>query len=209
VPTYTNTPPANPRGVALPVKRVQPGKTTVTVATSDDLIGTKTHFFGGRTIPCETPVCKACLEGIPWRWHAYLGCYDPPTGDQWILELTAAATARLLEYRSAYGTLRGAKLKAHRANWAKNSRLVIEATPADLARITLPPAPNLKRCLAILWNLPEPALHDTGQGGLADAVETLSDVADTSRCLPIGPYAEAAANRLQDAPSHGRCEEAF
>jgi hypothetical protein len=207
MPTYSNTPPPNDRGHALTIRRVAPGKPLICAITSEDLIGTKTHFFGGRTVPCETPDCKACTEGQPWRWHAYIGCFDPAPNEQFLLELTAQASTKLLEYRSTYGTLRGCKLRASRANWAKNSRLVIVVCPADLTKFTLPPPPNLERCLAILWNLPLPAIRATGQGGLADAIETLSDVADTSRCLPIGHYAEALAHRFLTPPGDGDRKE--
>jgi hypothetical protein len=187
----------------MSLRRVKPGKTLVTAITSEDLIGCKTHFWGGRTVPCETPNCKACAEGVPWRWHAYIACYDPGPNEHWLLELTAPAAQKLLEYRSIYGTLRGCKLRAHRANFARNSRLLLETSPLDLTKITLPAAPHLERCMAIIWNLPLPAIRATGQGGLADAIDTLSDVADASRCLPIGQYAEALAHRFLPPPGNG------
>jgi hypothetical protein len=196
MPTYTNAPPPNPRGHTLTLIRVPPGQPLVAIVTTDDLIGTNTHFWGGRTVPCETPNCKPCREGQPYRWHAYLGIYEPNTAKQAILELTANSAHRFVEYRLAHGTLRGCHFRAQRANYSRNSRVIIETKPADLEKINLPPPPDTIRILSIIWNLPATAQRPTGQGGLAPSHETSSDLADASRCLPVGPYAEALANRI-------------
>jgi len=176
MPTWTNMPPDAPRGYGLPIRRVPPGKPFVCCILSSDLIGTRTHYWHGRTRPCETPDCGACSEGMPWRWHAYMAAFEGMGHEPFLLELTAKATAPLVDYRNAYGTLRGCKLRAMRANFAKNSRLIIETSPADLTKLTLPAEPDLHKVLALLWDLPQSALVPTGQGGRATSTETLSDV---------------------------------
>jgi hypothetical protein len=185
MPHWSNEPPPAPRGYGLTIRRVPPGKVFVCCIISSDLLGTRTHYWHGRTTPCETPNCPACNEGMPWRWHAYMAATEGAGHEPFLLELTAKASMPLINYRSTYGTLRGCKLKAMRANYAKNSRLIIETCPADLTKLTLPQEPNLKQVLALLWNLPESALVPTGQAGLADAIETLSDVVDHSRSSDI------------------------
>jgi len=205
MPTFTNTPPPNPRGHTLSLVRVIPAHALVGVITAEDLIGCHTHYWHGRTVPCETPNCKPCNEGQPFRWHAYVTFWDPTTAKHSLLELTAATATRLVEYRLAHGTLRGCYFKAQRANYAKNSRVLLDCKPADLAKINLPHEPNIPSILAIIWNIPDPAIKRTNDGGLGNAIETLSDVADTSRCLPVGQYAEALAHRLLNpSPGNGQ-----
>jgi len=207
MPVYTHTPPENPRGVALPVLRVAPGKVLNCLITSPDLIGTKTHYWHGRTTPCETPDCRPCQEGMPWRWHGYLGIWLPAPNQQYLLELTAQACYALLPYRATYHTLRGCNLLARRSTWAKNSRLVIETRPADLAKLRLPAPPHIERCLAVLWNLPLPALVAADRDIAGATLETLSDVAATSREIPIGPYAEALTHKALSAQPKNAREE--
>jgi hypothetical protein len=196
MPTFSNTPPENPRGCGLPLQRVQPGKSLTCLSISSDLIGTKTHYWHGRTTPCEEPTCKPCAEGMPWRWHAYLACILGQGHPPFILELTAQAAQRLVEYRAAHGTLRGCRIHAARANYAKNSRIVIECTPYDMAKIIMPDEPDIARVLARVWNLPTKAVQPTGHGGLADAVQIDSDAARQATELPIGAYAESIVHRI-------------
>jgi len=196
MPTFSNAPPPADKGTALPIRRTPPGPPTVGIITSNDLIGTNTHFYGGRTVPCESPQCKPCSEGHPYRWHSYIAAVDPKSHEQYILELTAAATHPIVAYRNAHHTLRGCKFRATRANWAKNSRVSIELKPADLTDVILPPPPQLDRCLAILWSLPLPALRPTGSGGMAPSHQVDSEITAPSLALPIGAYAEHLAHRF-------------
>lgn len=200
MPTYQNSPPRDDTGFALTIRRTPPGPPTIGIITCADLIGTNTHFYGGRTIPCETPTCKACSEGHPYRWHSYISALDPKTHQQYILELTAGTTLPLVNYRNAHGSLRGCCFRATRANWAKNSRVTLQLKPADLTDLILPPPPQLDRCLAILWSLPLPALQPTGSGGLASSHQVASSVTDQITALPFGPYAESLAHRLLNSP---------
>jgi len=196
MPTFSNSPPLNPRGHSLPLIRIGPAKPSLMVATSEDLIGCNTHFYGGRTVPCEEPSCKPCSEGHPFRWHAYIGVFDPSTCRQAILETTATAAVVLVEYRLTHGTLRGCMIRGQRANYSRNSRVILTCTPADQAKINLPKPPNLESILSIIWSIPTPAFRANGKGGLSVSHETISATVDAGRCLPIGPYAEAIAHKL-------------
>jgi hypothetical protein len=196
MPTYTNTPPANTHGHGIQIERVPAGRPYKALSISPDVIGTRTHFWGGRTMPCESPDCKACAAAVPWRWHSYHAVIHDRSAELFLLELTAQATERLIAYRSAHGTLRGCMIRAHRANYARNSRIHIDCQPTDLTNIIMPPAPDLIHALAVMWHLPLPALQPTGRGGLGDAIETASDLAHAGDLLPIGPYAEALTHRI-------------
>jgi hypothetical protein len=138
----------------MEIVRTPTGKPLTAIITSRNLLGCNTHFFKGRTLPCETPTCEACLQGSPWRWHAYLACWNPATGEHFLFETTAAASEAFAAYRSRYGTLRGCKFRASRSTTSKTGRIKIECVPADLARTTIPEEPDLIRVLSVLWNLP-------------------------------------------------------
>lgn len=148
-----NTPPDDPRGTSLPLLRCPPNRALVGTIVSHDLVGCNTHYYRGRSIPCDQGQCPACEDGMPWRWHAWVGLWLDATGKIVLLELTAAACEPLKTYREAYGTLRGCRLKAQRANSSPNSRVILQTKPADLEKITLPAEPNVLNALSIIWGL--------------------------------------------------------
>jgi hypothetical protein len=162
MPTYSNEPPNDPRGHSLTLKRTPINRALIAIVTSPDLVGCPTHFWGGRTVPCENPDCEPCRNGMPWRWHSYLSAWDTNTRIHFLYESTARATEPFVTYRKAYGSLRGCHFRARRANSAINSRVYIETQPADLEKIKLPQPPDLIKCLAIIWNLAEPTLDVEG-----------------------------------------------
>jgi len=95
------------------------------VITSPDLLGCNTHFFGGHTVPCETPECEACLKGIPWRWHGYLAAIQAQTHAHFIFEFTAQAGDTFREYFQLHGTLRGCIFQAERMHHRPNGRVIL------------------------------------------------------------------------------------
>lgn len=162
MPTYTNQIPAPSSGPALPIRRTPPQTPLIAIVTSDDLIGTYTHYFKGRTQPCETPNCEPCQEGIPFRWHAYLSAWETKTALHFIFETTAAGAEPFTDYRDHHGTLRGCLFQAKRWLQRPNGRLLIQTKPVDLKEIRLPQPPDLIKCLAILWNLSDNHLAPDG-----------------------------------------------
>lgn len=153
MPTYSHNIPDQPSGHALPIRRTPAyGALTATV-TTPDLIGCYTHYFHGRTTPCEKPNCDACNEGIPYRWHAYLAALDKKTALHFIFEVTAAGAEPFTTYRDHHGTLRGCLFQAQRWRQRPNGRILIQTKPADLTGILLPAPPDMVKCLATLWSL--------------------------------------------------------
>jgi len=155
MPTYTNAIPTQPRGPALPIRRAPASGHLAAIITSDDLIGTNTHYYKGRTMPCEAPECDACSHGVPYRWHSYCAAWEPKTALHFIFETTATAAEAFIEYRDHHKTLRGCFFSAKRWQQRPNGRILIQTKPADLTEYRLPTGPDLTRCLAILWSLPE------------------------------------------------------
>lgn len=154
MPTWSNKVPDQPRGPALPIRRTPAYKPLVAIVTSDDIIGCYTHFYHGSTMPCEPPNCPACHDGLPYRWHAYLTAVDCHDGLHFIFECTALSAENFTTYREAHGTLKGCCFQARRWHSRPNGRILIQTKPADLTERSLPHAPDLKQCMAILWSLP-------------------------------------------------------
>lgn len=155
MPTYTNTIPDPSRGPALPIRRAPAIGHLAAIITSEDLIGTNTHYYKGRTMPCELPNCEPHEKGIPYRWHSYCAAWEPKTGLHFIFECTAAGSEPFIQYRDHHGTLRGCFFSAKRWQQRPNGRILIQTKPADLTEFRIPNPPNLVQCLAILWSLPE------------------------------------------------------
>lgn len=154
MPTFSRNVPQDPRGPAFPIMRVHATRPLVAIVTSPDLVGCFTHFFKGRTVPCELPDCEPHREGIPYRWHAYLSAYIPQTGVHFLFECTAQAANHFTDYRDNHGTLRGCLFKGTRMHGKVNGRVLIKCSPADLTSIRLPNPPDLIKCLSILWDFP-------------------------------------------------------
>lgn len=169
MPFFSNQPPDDPRGHALQLLRTPAGRALTAIVTSHDLIGAPTHFWGGRTVPHEQDDCKACLEGVPWRWHSWLSAWNASNHTHFLFESTLRVTKIFVAYRNAYDTLRGCKFRARRRTPAPNARVQLECQPADLEGLKLPQPPDLIKCMSIIWNIPIPdidiqgILHSTPQ----------------------------------------------
>jgi len=150
---FTNEPPADPRGKTLTLCRTPANKPLTAICTSDQIVGCPTHYWHGRTVPCFQPSCTPCNEGMPWRWHGWVGCYLTRAHQHVLFEMTAQATEAFKSYRQSNGTLRGALFEATRPSKQANGRLLIRLRSADLSGISLPDEPNVIAILSILWNI--------------------------------------------------------
>ena len=154
MPSWTPTPPDDLGRSGFRLLRTPAGRPLLAYVLSENLTGCNTHFVGNRTVPCEYPKCDPCQNGIGWRWHGYLAIVVAATQEVALFECTAKSSAAFSEYYTRYGTTRGCMFKAERLNAKTNGRVVIQARPADLAKINLPPSPDVQQCLAHIWNLP-------------------------------------------------------
>lgn len=162
MPTWTKSPPADPRGHGLPLLRAPATGCLRAIVTSHELVGTDTHFWGGHTVPCERPDCDACREGMSFVWHGYISAYNPLTQLHFIFEMTCQAAHVFNEFYKKNGTLRTAQFEAYRWHRRKNGRVIVKidhsATPAS----ALPKAPDIEKVMAIIWRLPEPNVFIAG-----------------------------------------------
>ena len=169
MPTWSTELPPEKLHHGFELRRTPTSGVLTAIVTSDDLLVCDTHFFHGRTTPCErllneegktldARACPACVETIPWRTHVYLAVLDAKKHEHYLYECTAAAAAPLRDYRAANGTMRGCILIAERPKGLKNSKVCIATNTANLARVNLPAAPDVIRALSIIWRLPTAAL---------------------------------------------------
>lgn len=122
--------------------------------TCSRLIGCDTHFWRGRTRPCEAPDCEACNDGSPTRWHGYLSLFNASSRAHAILELTASALEQLEEFRHTYLTLRGLTLVSRRAKSSRNARVILEVGPPRPDAPELPAEPDIAAIMCNIWRLP-------------------------------------------------------
>lgn len=191
MPHWTRSAPEDPRGPALPIRRAPPYGQLTAVVTSELLMGCDTHYYGGRTMPCERPQCDPCLKGVPFRWHAYVTAFTTNTSEHIIFEMTAQASDAFRLYEQAQGTIRGCLFKAHRLGQTRNGRVIIETKPADLSKIRLPNPPDLPKALAILWNVP--AGNVTTDGQLKGAAHIQADLKNNGTSFPPKLHGEQSA----------------
>lgn len=156
--------------------RAKPGKTTQGVVLSLDLIGAYTHYWKGRTTPCNPPACPACDAGHKPRWYGYLALWNPATAAVAILEITTAAVPAIETYLARHGSLRYAQIMATRANRKPNSRLIVSFQAAPYSGPHGPEPPDLPAHLSHMWEAtskPAPNRQPTEADPHAEA-ETLA-----------------------------------
>lgn len=129
------------------------GKLSGTV-TSDNLLGTWTHFRERRTRPCQGDDCPHCKDGISRRWHGWLTMILLKLNNHVILEVTAQAAERILKWKEDHKSLRGVTVHLWRPQETANGRIAVylEHRAVDLDK--LPLAPNLHEALLFIWGAP-------------------------------------------------------
>lgn len=169
MPTWSTSLPPERHNMGYSVVRTPDAAPLHLIATSARYVCVDTHWWRGRTVPCErvqdadqrtiddTP-CQACMEKQPYRSHVYLSAINPKTGQHVLFECTAQAAIPIDEYLRAHGTTRGMILHASRAGGKRNSKVLIQTASANQARVALPEPPDLCAALTILWRLPRTAL---------------------------------------------------
>lgn len=160
MPNWNTEPPSGLGRSGIRLVRTPTAHAFLALVLSDNMVGCNTHYVNQRTIPCETPNCEPCENGIGWRWHGYLAVLVDATKETVLFETTALAAAAFRDYHQVHATLRGCHFKAVRLNQRPNGRLLIQAKPADLANLKLPDAPDVQQLLCHIWNIPPNQVQD-------------------------------------------------
>ena len=170
--------------------------------TSREIVGTRNHFYGGKTSPCLLGDCEPCRQGMPWRWAGYFGIWCPPTNEHAVCEVPAAAGKKIGEYLREHGYLRGVKISLFRAGNRPNGRVLANLSAEDKDKHNMPKALDIETFLCHLWNIP---LSRTGsvpeRGGAQHLAPTNFDgKLEQARADAQSPkeYAEARLAHLID-----------
>jgi hypothetical protein len=217
VPNFRTVLPAPSAHQGYDIRRTPATATLAAIVTSENFLCCDTHYYAGRTTPCERitnergqttddSMCPACTRKQPWRTHVYVSCFNPKTHEHFLFECTANAAKTFAEHVQIYKTLRGFAFAASRPKGGVNAKVVIQAIPVNLANITLPKPPDIPRALAVIWRLPSTAIDTQPEtiDGLHDH-EGYAFAADHVRTDPQ-PLAEMR-NQLDDACEDGDIEQ--
>lgn len=179
MPVFRNTIPQSTGDHGYDLKRTPINGALQGIITCEDVLVCDTHYFRGRTTPCERIVndegktiddaaCQPCREKIGFRTHVYVSVFDVKKRDHFIFECTAIAAKSLSEYKQSNSTLRGCILYASRPKGTPNSKVFIETNTANLQKQPLPHAPDLQKALCVIWRIPldtlEPVDHHKKNG---------------------------------------------
>lgn len=187
MPNFRTSLPAQGKHQGFDLRRTPTTSALQAVITCESLIVCDTHFWHGRTMPCERIVndagktvddstCQACQMKQPYRTHAYVSCFNPKTHEHFLFECTGTAAKPLEEYQEANKTLRGCVLYASRPKQGPNSKVVIQTNSIDQRKTPLPNPPNIPAALAVIWRLPKTAIDLSLTEPGAPTIHTLPDV---------------------------------
>lgn len=160
MPTFSNELPSGKKHMGFDLWRTPPEKPLRAIITCDQIYVCDTHYWGGRTIPCERPNCPACNQSVPYRTHVYVSAFEPITHDHFLFECTAHAAQSFADYRRIADRLRGCYFHASRPKRTKNGKVAIICKPADLSKCQLPEPPNVMKALCTIWRVPFNAFEE-------------------------------------------------
>ena len=169
VPTFRNSLPTVGKHQGFDLRRTPATASLIAVISCEEMLVCDTHFWHGRTLPCERQVneegktiddsgCAACLDKQSYRTHVYVSAFDPKSREHFIFECTANAAKPIEEYFQVTKTLRGCVICASRPKQGKNSKVCIQTNTMNPLKVQLPQAPDVVRALSVIWRLPQTAL---------------------------------------------------
>lgn len=184
MPNFSNQLPPKTEHRGYDLRRTPPDRPLKGLITCDDMIGCYTHWWGGRTVPCEDDECEACKANTPARWHCYLSIIEAGTRDHFIFECTGKAALPIAEWRTENNTLRGAHITAFRPKRRRNAKVEIILKTFDTRGVVLPHPPDLARALSVIWQIPGSAVKIEGAINKTPRVTTDPDILHTQRFNP-------------------------
>lgn len=141
------------------ITRCSPNGSIKGIVLSDSLVGTKLHYYRGRSIPCTTTECAACESGQTPRWKGYFYLFDPKSRRIEIPEITERCFTPLDAYYTEHGTLRGGRVTIRRTKPKKNGPLELWFGEGNFQTADLPNPENLREVLLRMWEAKSDNLH--------------------------------------------------
>jgi hypothetical protein len=208
MPTFRNNLPTSARTENLKLRRVPPRGPLQAIILSTELTVVDTHYWRGRTCPCERELnpegftiddsnCEACQHKQGYRPHVYVACWDPRAEIRFLLEITPHAAKPLADYIADRGTLRGCSIYATRPKGKENAAVTITTAPVNQSITRLPNPPDVPAALAILWRLPRNCM-DPAAAVCREIDERSKEPVHVQQARPN----PAAAHRLQNQPDN-------
>jgi hypothetical protein len=159
MPTWSNELPVEGKHMGFDLRRTPTAGAIQGIITCEDILVVPTHYYHGRTTPCERPDCPACRESMPYRTHVYVSAFNEKKREHFLFECTAAAAKPLAEFKAANGSLRGCIIHASRPKCKPNAKVWIQTGAVDRAKVFLPEPPDVQRALCVIWRIPLPAIE--------------------------------------------------
>lgn len=133
------------------ILRCRQGKVVKGIMLAGDVCGAYTHWYGGRTLPCNGLSCPACKMNVEVRWHGYLPLYNTSTRNIVIAEITTAAVEPIDRWFREKRSLRGAFISIMRGAERVNSPLKSRVEEGPLPAEALPNPPHVREILEKMW----------------------------------------------------------
>lgn len=135
------------------IYRTPAGKEVQLLCLSSQFLGTKLHYWKGRSTPCTGAKCEPCENGQKPRWKGYVQAYHPPTKTIVIFEFTERGWQAFHEATVKHGHLRGLRFTAARLNRKPNGPIQITFDELREESPHLPKHGRLAEMLERIWEI--------------------------------------------------------
>jgi hypothetical protein len=153
------------------IKRASADGPAKLVILNSDMLGIRTHFFRGRTIPCLLEDCPACECKQLSRWKGYLLAIEIPTEQQVVFEFTPPVATTLDEAHKRHGTMRGLQVVVSRTSKKANGKVVLAVKGITVLGPQACPDYSVWPILCRIWGIAGDDVLAITKGDLKDLSE--------------------------------------
>lgn len=177
---WQSAPPSEFRPCKYRILRTPVGSSISGIILSENVLGTATHYLGGRTQPCIGSLCPCATKPIRQDWHGYVYLLGKKTREIVIFEITAGPALKLNENWNRYKTIRGLEVLFSRTGTNTNGKVICNC--GDLVRNAdeLPSVPDITEMMSAIWGLGQNNDHSVMSVGI-DSISEADLVRDGIR----------------------------
>jgi hypothetical protein len=151
---YVNTAPENDEAlVGWDLVRADHKKPTSYYVISGEPLSVRTHWWGGRTVPCVRSGCDACNKHQLSRWTGYLAAQRASDQRRCIVEYPVSAAAAVAEATRTFQSLRGVGIIVSRVAPKVNAKVRIVIARQEQCPFALTDPPDIFDVLCKIWKL--------------------------------------------------------
>jgi hypothetical protein len=136
-----------------PLKRLGPSQRFTGAITCHKPLSVWCHFMSGRTLPCVDKNCPGCAANRRQIRECYVSLYLTNERQHIITVLTPGAELALTDLAPNMSATRGLIITIQRDGKRANGRLRVVVTGDTVNGTQLPPAPDLKAHMYVIWGL--------------------------------------------------------